>query len=452
MSDVNDNGPTLAVARADSAHSMNGDGQRASLGDRVRSLRLSGAAQGNRGRSSALPWMLCVVLVFTTALFGYRAYRMAPNEAAGLSTGEAESPKAGASSGGGSGTVTAAQAGSGAIALEQKGYVVPAHQIQVSPKISGILVWLTGDTTPGLALGSTAYRALNMHKQFEEGQRFNKDDLLAVLEDVDYRADRDHAIAYFASARERDKELNQRLPLEITQAQAKLDESRALETQRMYELSRAEESYRKNALSRDEYDRAKFTYQAQVKTSETLAVDLKTRKDTTKARLDASAADARQAEADLTKAQWRLDNCMIRAPVTGTILSKKAEKGNLVIPSAFSSQGGLSASLCDMADLADLEMEVAVQERDIATVRKGQPCIIMPEASQRDPEFKKLHPNGYKGYVSRLMPIADRAKGAITVRVKLNDGEVPREEEGVFLKPEMGVIVSFQKMDAKKDK
>src|SRR5262249_41842947 len=127
MSDVNDNGPTLAVARADSAHSMNGDGQRASLGDRVRSLRLSGAAQGNRGRSSALPWMLCVVLVFTTALFGYRAYRMAPNEAAGLSTGEAESPKAGASSGGGSGTVTAAQAGSGAIALEQKGYVVPAH-------------------------------------------------------------------------------------------------------------------------------------------------------------------------------------------------------------------------------------------------------------------------------------------------------------------------------------
>src|SRR5262249_57233046 len=143
---------------------------------------------------------------------------------------------------------------------------------------------------------------------------------------------------------------------------------------------------------------------------------------------------------------------MIRAPVTGTILSKKAEKGNLVIPSAFSSQGGLSASLCDMADLADLEMEVAVQERDIATVRKGQPCIIMPEASQRDPEFKKLHPNGYKGYVSRLMPIADRAKGAITVRVKLNDGEVPREEEGTFLKPEMGVIVSFLKPDAKKGK
>ncbi len=41
------------------------------------------------------------------------------------------------------------------------------------------------------------------------------------------------------------------------------------------------------------------------------------------------------------------------------------------------------------------------------------------------------------------MPIADRAKGAIPVRVKLIN--VPKEEEGVYLKPEMGVIVSFLK-------
>ena len=43
------------------------------------------------------------------------------------------------------------------------------------------------------------------------------------------------------------------------------------------------------------------------------------------------------------------------------------------------------------------------------------------------------------------MPIADRAKGAIPVRVKL---EIPAEEEGVYLKPEMGAIVSFYKKGA----
>jgi len=38
------------------------------------------------------------------------------------------------------------------------------------------------------------------------------------------------------------------------------------------------------------------------------------------------------------------------------------------------------------------------------------------------------------------MPIADRAKGAVPVRVKLT---VPADEEGVYLKPEMGAVVTF---------
>jgi hypothetical protein len=38
------------------------------------------------------------------------------------------------------------------------------------------------------------------------------------------------------------------------------------------------------------------------------------------------------------------------------------------------------------------------------------------------------------------MPIADRAKGAVPVRVRL---KVPADEEGQYLKPEMGAIVRF---------
>src|SRR5262249_8373972 len=125
--------------------------------------------------------------------------------------------------------------------------------------------------------------------------------------------------------------------------------------------------------------------------------------------------------------QWRLDNCVVRAPVTGTILTKKAEEGNIVNPVAFN----ISASLCEMADLSDLEVDLNIQERDIANVFKGQKCKLRPEA------FPKRE---YDGFVSRLMPIADRAKGAVPVRVKVL---VPREEEGKFLKPEMSVTVSF---------
>jgi hypothetical protein len=38
------------------------------------------------------------------------------------------------------------------------------------------------------------------------------------------------------------------------------------------------------------------------------------------------------------------------------------------------------------------------------------------------------------------MPTADRGKGAIPVRVKVT---VPAEEEGIYLKPDMGALVTF---------
>jgi hypothetical protein len=84
-----------------------------------------------------------------------------------------------------------------------------------------------------------------------------------------------------------------------------------------------------------------------------------------------------------------------------------------------------------MADLSNLEVDLSIQERDIARVFRDQRCIVRAEAY---PE------RAYSGVVSRLMPIADRAKGAVSVRVKIR---IPAAEEGVYLKPEMGAVVTF---------
>ncbi len=100
----------------------------------------------------------------------------------------------------------------------------------------------------------------------------------------------------------------------------------------------------------------------------------------------------------MAKAEWRLSNCIIRAPINGTILKKNAEEGSLVNPVAM--QGFFS--LCEMADLSDLEVELTIQERDISKISKGQKCQVRAEAF---PE------RVYQGVVSRLMPTADRAKG-----------------------------------------
>ena len=93
-----------------------------------------------------------------------------------------------------------------------------------------------------------------------------------------------------------------------------------------------------------------------------------------------------------------------------------------------------------MAELNNLEVELDIQERDISKVRENQLCQVMPEAWQADSNFLATHPRGYVGYVSRIMPQANRSKGAIPVRVKI---VVPPGEQGKFLKPEMGAMVTF---------
>src|SRR5581483_9846783 len=108
-------------------------------------------------------------------------------------------------------------------------------------------------------------------------------------------------------------------------------------------------------------------------------------------------------------AKYDLDNTEVRAPISGRILKKQAEVGNTVRPEAFSN--GLSASLCEMADVRDLEVDVDVSERDLEQVYPGQKCEIRTEA----------FPNKvYPGHVSRLMPEAIRSKASVSVRVHID--------------------------------
>ena len=151
-------------------------------------------------------------------------------------------------------------------------------------------------------------------------------------------------------------------------------------------------------------------------------------------------AQVLEARANVAQAEKQLKNCTIIAPTNGVILTKKAELGGYVNPLAQAA----AIYLCEMADLADLEVELDIQERDISRVTPGQHCRIMPEAGQHDEAFLKTHPDGYLGYVSRRLPVANRAKGAITVRVKV---DVPLSEANsdYYLLPDMGVLVSFLK-------
>jgi HlyD family secretion protein len=375
-----------------------------SLSQRVQSLRLpQDAAGGSTG--GRLAWVLCLLLAGSTGVLGYLLFVERTQPPAKPEPVKAASPVKTAVV---SATAPApAAAAPGSFALEAKGYLIPAHQILVSPKVGGMVVKL----------------------RIIESQRVKKGEVLAELEDTEYRADRDRAKAILESARQNLTELERGFrPEEIAQTRAELAEARAQLVQLEADYHRAAELLAKRVLSKEQYDEALSKYQAMEQRVRRLELAVKLAEQGPRVeRIAVARAQVGQAEAELVKAQWRLDNCIIRAPVSGMILKKNAEEGSLVNPIA--NQGFFS--LCEMADLSDLEVELMIQERDLGKIFQGQACKVRAEA---------FPDRVYAGVLSRLMPTADRGKGAVPVRVKV---KVPAEEEGVYLKPDMGAIVSF---------
>jgi RND family efflux transporter MFP subunit len=155
---------------------------------------------------------------------------------------------------------------------------------------------------------------------------------------------------------------------------------------------------------------------------------------TTQAEFDA--ADARQqrvtasievAKAMVTGAEVSLENTLIRAPFNGTVLTKNADIGEMVVPMAASV--GSKSAVVTIADMTSLQVEADVSESNIEHILPNQPCEITLDAY---PEIR------YQAHVAKIVPTADRAKATVMVKVGFNS-----YDNRVL--PEMGAKVLFLK-------
>lgn len=371
------------------------------LSDRVKELRLGAKLDGNAAKASParwLPWVLCAFMAVGWAGFAIKYYL----------TARAKPEESAASSQGKNGNFLAKPGGTDTVALEVKGYLIPTQQISISPiDVAGRVIKLN----------------------IEEGMSFQKNDVLAEIDPTPYQAQLAEAKAQVAAAKARLAELKEgSRPEEKAQALAELDDAKALLDQYKQEWIRFKNE-KTLSITKREYEQAEAAYLSSIKRVEAKQkaydlVILGPRQE----RKDAGQAELEAAEARLKQSEWRLENCTIKSPVTGVILTKKAEVGSLINPVV----GGVSTNLCDIADLRKLEVDLEVQERDIAKVRLDQKCTVVPDA---------FPSRVYEGYVERMMPIANRAKSVVPVRIKV----VPRDDEkqGQYLRPEMGVTVTF---------
>jgi multidrug resistance efflux pump len=340
-------------------------------------------------------WWLVLVAVLAASGYGYYHYRVLHSD--GGATASSPQPTL---------PIVAATSGSN-IVLEAGGYIIPAQKVQISPKVGGQVV--------------------KLFNNLEEGTFVPAGTILAELETTEFEFELRRAQAQVDLAKARWEELkNGSREEEKLQAAAALKEAEELLAQAEEELARLRSSAR--AVSPDEMTKAESRVATNRQRVEQQRQMLKMILDGPRQeRIAAAKAEYEQACAERDKAKWRLDNTKVVSPITGVILEKKAEVGNTVRPEAFSN--GLSASLCDMADLTNLEVDVDISERDIQRIKKGQKCEIRTEANK-----DKV----YRGWVSRIMPVASRSKASVSVRVKI---DVPPGETN--LRPEMRARVRF---------
>jgi RND family efflux transporter MFP subunit len=125
------------------------------------------------------------------------------------------------------------------------------------------------------------------------------------------------------------------------------------------------------------------------------------------------------------EAQVAVDNMRIVAPFDGTVLKKNADVGEIVAPLAGAASS--KAAVVTIADMSSLEVEADVSEANITRVVSDQGCEIRLDAY---PDRR------YAGYVTKIVPTADRAKATVLVKIKFKD-----YDDRVL--PEMGAKITF---------
>jgi len=297
-------------------------------------------------------------------------------------------------------------ASSGDSVLTASGYVVAHHKIAVGAKVMGRVAWI------GVEKGDTV----------QQGQ------VLVRLEDSEFRAQVNQAIANLAAAQARLDQLKSgSRPQEklkdkaaVIQAEANLKTAEA-------DYQRAETLYLSGVSSKAELDHAlalRDTAAALLESARqsSAMTDIGPRTE----EIRAAAAQVQQMKAALDYAQTQLTATEIRAPVAGTVLERIVERGEMVSPSAFGGSGART-SVVDLADLTDLQIELDISQTDFSRLKMSQRAEIIPEA------FPYLR---YTGYLAEIAPEANRAKSTVQVKIKV---ENPTEQ----LRPEMNARVNF---------
>ena len=228
----------------------------------------------------------------------------------------------------------------------------------------------------------------------EEGMEVAEGQVLATIDDTEWRAQ----VALAEAQRDA--------------ARSQLAEIRAQLQQAKKDLARQQELVGRGLASQAAVDAAA------------------TQVDALAARLESAATGVDVAQRSLELSRVRLGNTVIRAPFAGIITVKAAQPGEMISP--VSAGGGFTRTgIGTIVDMDSLEVQVDVNESFIQRVHPGQPVEAVLNAY---PDWR------IPAEVIAIIPTADRSRATVRVRVAIL-------ERDARIVPDMGVRVAFLSAD-----
>lgn len=357
----------------------------------LQSLRIdrSGGDEGGEPSTFAKRYIvigICVVVLLSLSALAYRLFSGdAPEVEVARATAESGNDP------------------SAATVLSATGYIVAHHKIEANSKVTGRVAWIG----------------------VEKGDKVKEGQVLVRLEDQEFRAQYEQAQGAADSARAQLEELQHgSRPEEIQQAEHNLSEARATAINDKATLDRTKNLFAQGVLSQQALDDATAKYEASQQRAHSLEQSYQLAKLGPRAEQIARAKGAfAQAEGQAAYAKEQLNATVIRAPITGTILDRSVEKGEL-LTGQFASA---ARPVFSLADLNDLQVELDIAQDDFARLTPKQKAIVTVDAF---PDRK------YNGQIAEVSPEANRQKATVQVKVQvLNPDE--------YLRPEMNATAKF---------
>src|SRR6267154_2367630 len=292
---------------------------------------------------------------------------------------------------------TAEGANIGGVVLTATGYVIPHHKIEANSKVTGRVAWIG----------------------VEKGDKVKEGQVLVRLEDQEFRAQYDQQRGAAESARAQLEELQHgSRPEEIQQTEHNLSEARATAANDKITLDRTKNLFDQGVVSKQALDDATAKYEASQQRVNSLEQNNQLAKIGPRAEEIARAKGAvTQYEGQAAYAKSQLDATVIRAPITGTILDRSVEKGEL-LTGQFASA---ARPVFSLANLEDIQADLDIAQDDFAKLTPHQKAVVTVDAF---PDLK------WDGVIAEVSPEANRQKATIEVKVQILNPDL-------HLRPEM---------------